>query len=268
MTDFEFGGQYLSDFGCVVVFAETEFDNSISLGSSLSFEKVTNNNSFKNNIITYSYEDVLTATFDIIKDPCKYDSDFNFTDEEIRNIMTWLNRKQYYKFKPIYNDGSFADLYYNGTFDSIKCIYSGEKAIGFTLNFLADSPWGYGEPIVSKGTKLVLHDDSDEIGYLYPTKFVITCKNNGTVSIGNLNDNSSLRRTKIENCISGEVITLDCENKIITSSIVHSKLYNDFNYIFPRLVRTYTSTKNVFEDELDSILEITYSPIRKVGVML
>lgn len=268
MTDFQYGGLRLSDIGCIIASVQTNFDTSASMGSQLSFEKVINNNSFRNNIATSNYEDPLSATFDIVKDPCKYPSDFSFNDVEIRHIMTWLNRRQYYKFKPYYDHYMFYDLYYNGTFDSVKCIYNGENVIGFTLSFLADAPWEYGEPVVSKGQqKLVVHNDCDQVGSIYPSKFIITCKKSGTVSIYNASDKTN-KKTTIKNCIQGEIITLDCENKIIASSVSHLKLYNDFNYVYPTLIKSYDSTENIFIDELGSTMELIYSPIRKVGVML
>lgn len=268
MTDFQYDGQKLSDFDCIIASAQSAFETSVSMGSQLSFETVTNNNSFRNNIITSTYQNPLSLSFDIIKDPCKHSSDFSFSDEEIRKFMTWLNRKQYYKFKPFYDNFNFYDLYYNGTFDTIKCIYCGENVIGLTLNLLTDSPWGYGEPIVSTGDgKVSIYNDSDQVGRLYPIRFVITCNNSGTVCIYNLEDQLQ-RKTKIKNCVVGEVLTLDCQNKVITSNKIHEKLYNDFNYVYPSLIKTYSSTKNVFVDDLGSSMEVTYSPIRKVGVIL
>ena len=65
-----------------------------------------------------------------------------------------------------------------------------------------------------------------------------------------------------------EIITLDCANQIIQSSLAHSKLYNDFNFVYPKIYSTETNEKNSFTVSLGCQMLIAYTPIRKVGVIL
>ena len=76
------------------------------------------------------------------------------------------------------------------------------------------------------------------------------------------------RYTQVKNCSSGEILTFDCIHKIITSSgHPTQRLYNDFNYVFPRLMNTFDNSLNVFYVSRKCEITINYNPIRKVGVI-
>ena len=71
------------------------------------------------------------------------------------------------------------------------------------------------------------------------------------------------------NCVSGEKITLDCQNQIIqTDNASHTSLCKDFNYNFPRFVSNELENKNVFTVSIPCSISITYSLIRKAGVFV
>lgn len=111
-----------------------------------------------------------------------------------------------------------------------------------------------------------IYNNSQELGYIYPNIIKLKCSKDGDVSI--INSLEPSRITVISNCKKGEIITINCKNKMIESSLFHNNLYNCFNYIYPRLVTDYTEELNTFEVTNAKILEFNYSAVRKVGVMI
>lgn len=271
MIDFSFGNDKLSDYGYMVCSIVTSFPDSSPIGTQLNFETLKNRAASKNKIVSVSYEDPSEITFDICKKMCGYTDDIYITDNDISILSRWLNSKSYAKFKPIYNDASYADVYFQGTFSSISAINVGGDVVGMTLTFIPSSPFGYEDDkeivfnIDSSDYSFSFYDDSDEVGYLYPSLYEITFKQDGNLTLSNSLDP---KNTVIKNCKNGEVITMDCENKVITSSKSHVTLYNDFNYNFPRFVNTLEERENVFTVSITCSIRVIYSPIRKAGVIL
>lgn len=270
ITDFEYANECLSDFGYIVCCINTAASDSISLGSQLSFNTVKNNATNISRIISAKYDEVYTVTFDICKYNCKDISDYEITDIELRRLTRWLNRKEYHKFKPKYNNGQLSHVCFYGSFN-ITGINIGGRLVGLTLTFTANAPFGYEDEInynyiiENSGDNFYLYDSSDEFGVNYPDLVVIKCTDSGDLTLSNITEN---RNTVIKNCVKGEVITMDCENKVIASSKSHATLHNDFNYNFPRFLNTFENQENIFQVSLPCQIDITYSPIRKVGVIV
>ena len=194
-----------------------------------------------------------------------------FTDGEISHFMRWLNQKRYCKFKPIYKDEKYSDLYFYGTFSSISSIVIDGNVIGFTLTFISNSPFGYVDDkeftisLQTADEQFAFYDDSDEIGCLYPYFFQVECLAGGKLTISNDRDR---KNTVIDNCIQNEVITMDCGNKIIQSSRAHATLYNDFNYNYPRIINDLENRCNKFTVSIPCNITIRYAPIRKAGIIV
>ena len=274
MVDFDFGGEALSSFGYIPACINNDASDSIQMGSSLTLNTVKINGGTNWGLINTAYDEVLTATFDICKNPCDVD-DLTIYEWEMRNLMTWLLRKDYQVFKPKYDDGAFSDVYFRGTFTSAEAIYKGNAGcIGLSLTFTADAPWGFFEQRTKSFSEVnsftvISGEMTDEIGFLYPSKIVIEILESGNLTIHNSLDDDD-RSTVINNVTSGEIITMNCESKTIkTNKSSHSKFYNDFNYNFPRIIRNYDKTKctNVFSLSLNCNVTLDCVPIRKVGVL-
>lgn len=282
MTDFVYDNKRLSDFGCMVAYLNTAPPSLVPMGSVLTLNVTKNISTQKNLISGTSYEEPVTATFDIVKSTCnnrnsnnnKNSNDNNniyFSDAELNHFMRWLNRKKYFKFKPIYSDDEFPSLYYYGTFTAISLITVGGHAAGLTVTFTANSPFGYTDDtelkisIPEENGTFKFYNDSDETGILYPSRFIIKCLKSGKLIVSN-----SLDRfyTLIDNCEENEIITMDCENKIIESSKAHPALFNDFNYNYPRFISTEDSRFNIFTFSLPCDISITYNSVRKVGIIV
>jgi len=291
MTDFEFDGEMLSTHGYIVACANSATPDSIQMGSELTLNTVKNYNNNSSPLTGTSYDTVLTATFDICKDLCTYD-DLELTEEEIRDIMSWLTRKQYCKFKPVYDDGSFYDLYYMGTFTNMELISKSNAGyIGFTMTLTTNAPYGWAkEPELAfeNVSEFEIYNTSDELGYLYPESVVIQPLADGDLTIKHYlgeDEEEDDEVITLTNLTANEIITMDCVRNIITSDVSntatqeeHKKFYNDFNYNWFRLTRTYAEKLNKYKlvvtttDDTETAfpcnVTLNYSSIRKVGVLL
>ena len=269
MIDFVYAGKRLSDYGYIIASVITETEDSLSLGSTLSFNTVKNNATFINRIVNIDYDEPISITFDICKDP-RFDRG-EIHDSEVTYMMKWLNRKNYEEFRPVYDDGSYADIYYNGSFN-ISAIYVGGEIKGFTLAFTSNSPFGYIKDrtvlykVANENGSFTYYCDSDEIGYLLPKSFEVTCLASGNLTISNNLD--TVHTVSVKNCENGEVITFDSKNQLISTNVTHTKLYNDFNYSYPRFVVDEDATKNVFTSSLPCSIKVVYAPVRKVGIIV
>jgi len=105
-------------------------------------------------------------------------------------------------------------------------------------------------------------DSSDEVGTSY-VNAEITCNSDGNLQITNLLTGLI---TLVKNCKTGEVITLDSVNGIISSSISSHDIYNDFNYQFLKVENTLNTRVNPILVSLPCSMVITQKSTVKGGV--
>lgn len=270
MVDFEYDGIKLSEHNYGICNFDGG-DDSQDLGNLLSLNNVKAQNRAEYFLSDVSYDGTFEQEFQICKITCGNESDFVLSDEDLSFLMRWLNRKKYLKFKPIYNDNSFSDVYYMATFN-ISIIKLAGRIIGLTLSLKTNAPYGFGEPVETTATlsttadKLTIENTSDEIGSIY-CDVEITCKGSGDLEISNNADPNNV--VGIKNCQADEVITLHGKTKIIGSSLAgHTKLYNDFNYNYLRIVNSFNNRTNEFTSNMPCEIKVVYSPIRKVGLVI
>lgn len=272
--DFEYNGQRLSDYGCMICCIDTSPGvETVSIGSQLTLNTVRPAGLHKFRLLSTQYDSAYTVTFQVAKAGCPNQDDTEIRESELSDMMRWLQRKEYHKFKAIYSNGEYANTYYMGTFH-IQAIRACDQVIGLELTLQTNAPFGYYEPteyymeLPDSESSYTVFDHSDEIGYLYPEVVEIECLSQGDLTIYNSMD---ARPTVIHNCAAGEIITLDGENKQICSSLSHDRLYNDFNYHFIRIMNDDNNgaagNANVFTAALPCNIRLVYSPIRKVGVI-
>lgn len=270
LTDFDFDKLKLSDLGCIPCCITTEASDSVSLGSVLTLNQIATKPDFTQSIMSVSYDEPISSTFDIMKNPCSDDPKV-FNAQEISYIMKWLNKKEFKRFYPIYDKDADEPLCYNGTFTTVEAIRINGDVIGFTLTFTSNSPWGFiNREIKRKGVSEVhINNDSDDIGRLYPSLFEITPLRDCNLIITN---NFSKSRTIINGCKAGETISFDSRHKVIKSSATHERLYNDFNYSYPCLYNTMTQSQNTFTftddgNPVECDVKIKFEISRKVGMI-
>ena len=278
-TDFEYNGRRLSEYECMIcVINGTTGAETVDVGNKIKFNTINNqskNNSNRFKLYQSSYDEVFTKPFEICKNGCD-DNNKYFTDDEVRRIIRWLNQKSFHKFKMIYSDGQYHNIYYNGSFN-VQLIVLGERVIGMSLSFESSSPYGFYEPssyymdFSDTNNKFTIYDQSDEAGYIYPEDVKIEILEDGNLTINNSLDED---KVVINNCIKGEIITFHIPTKSISSNKRDSTIQNYFNYNFLKVVNKsdeFTSeedyAENVYTTNLKCNISFSYSPVAKIGVI-
>lgn len=272
LTDFIYDGVKLSSLGYLVGSAVTSNNESASAGSKLELSTVYNRGNYITSIVDATYKEQITATFDIIKYACNDTADSIVEDREISYIMRWLNKPQYCKFKPLYDDASFPDVFFMGTFTEINTIQKGGNVVGFTLTFTSNAPYGYADYddisfSLEKNIPFIYYDESDADGIHYPESMIIEISGNDDFQLYN---DLTKKKTIINNCI-GDTITFDCIHKTVLSnkSSQHTTFFKDFNYVFPGFISSYiTGEPNILTSTMNCDVTLIYKPIRKVGIVV
>ena len=269
-VDFEYDDQYLSDYGFVICDFDFKNDTStVSSGSNITFNKISHNSGKRYSLSSTQYEACVTTTFDICKNPDIYhEKDMEISGDEYRDIIRWLNRREFLKFQIIdeYCDSDEVrdTCYFDASFNAEKILVSG-KLYGIRLTMETNRPFGYGQEqsvswtFADSNTVKILSDISDEIGYIYPT-VIISINRAGDLSLYNEMEDCT---TLIRNCKVGEVITLNGETQTITTTYSSHDICNDFNYEFFRIGNTIGSRNNRISASLPCSVVIKYTPIIK-----
>lgn len=265
--DFEYDGQLLSDYGFIICdFDSPSGFDTVPAGADITFTKVTKDKGKHYSLTSTQFDECITTTFHICKNPDIYDlEDMEITPLEFRTLMRWLNRREYLKFT-IYDEDIDRErtIYYNASFNVGK-VKLHEILYGLELTMETDRPFGYGLEVIynlsfpTAQTTHTIIDTSDDIGSTYPA-LKITCKADGDLSITNRFNGVV---TSVKNCTSGEVITLDNESQIISTSLASHDLSDDFNYEFFRIGNSYTDNTNLIIASIPCDIELRYYPIIK-----
>lgn len=262
--DFEYDGKYLSDYGFVICSFSGTSDYTISAGSKITFNKVQRHSGKIYSLSGTQYDECITSEFDICKDPSEND-DLQITSEEYRDIMRWLNRREFLKFNILSDDPiNQTPRYYNASFN-VEKIMVNDILYGLALKMETDKPFGFGQDVrilwnISDVSRTyVLSDTSDEIGHTYPS-MTITCASAGDLKVHNDTEKCTMI---IKNVSVGEVINIDGSTHVITSSLNSHKIYDDFNFEYFRIGNSISNRSNKISVSLPCKLELRYSPIIK-----
>ena len=262
---FEYDGLLLSDFGFMICNLDKSggIDTS-SVGSQITFSTTPTLKGVRHVLADTRYEECLTATFQICKNPCYFHGEGAYMNaEEVAELMRWLNRKSFHKLRLDFE--GYERAYFNGSFNA-DVVKFGSNVIGLSLTLTTDAPFAKGDIIYKKfnvtaNQPVLFKDTSDEIGFIYPeTK--ITCGQSGSLIISNEIEDD--RTCVIDNCTSGEIITINYPT--ISTSVQSHKIADDFNYSFFRIANTWNNRINKITISLDCTLEFGYNPICKIGL--
>ncbi len=121
--DFEYDGRTLSSYGFVMCdFSGGGSIEEVEAGAKITFVTVPRNGGAKHSLVNAKYESGLTCSFDICLNPCVADS-MELTQSDIRDIMRWLNRREFLPFHFI-GDDTF-NCYFNASFNGSNLIVEG-----------------------------------------------------------------------------------------------------------------------------------------------
>lgn len=260
-NDFMYDGMLLSNWGYIICDFNSTPDTSSDSesGSLIKIATVPIEHNAWNPKVNSSYDSVISATFDICKDPCVFDDDA-MTQHEVRQMFSWLNRPSFLPFKLCneYHRG----INFNATFNVQKIELSG-KVIGLRLNCTTDKPFGLGDEIkyardFKKDKEYYFANDNDGDGIIYP-KCDITMQTSGDLDLL-INNNYHVI---VKNVTNGEVIHM--HNPIISTSVTTHSIQDDFNWNFFRLDCKYNTVNTILKSNLDCHIEYKYQPIVKFG---
>lgn len=260
--DFEYDGLNLSDLGYVICNFNSDSLETVTSGSQISFNTILTHNGEKFELTNSQYKECLSTTFQICKNLCD-ENNAEISFKEYRDLMSWLNRKEFHKFKFLEDD--YLDLFFNASFNISRIELDG-RLVGLELNMITDSPFAYQESEIIninnylENDKKIIYSKSDEEGYIYP-HMEIKINKSGDLKIYNSLDDKTMY---IANCVEGEIITLDYP--VIQSSDLSHKIQNDFNWNFLRIVNTFKDKKNVLTFSIPCEIKIKYNPLIKFGM--
>lgn len=281
--NFEYDGKYLSDYGYIICdFNSPSGANIVTAGSKITFNTIQKKQGKTHSLTNTTYNERLQITFNICKNP-DINEDMEISERELRDLMRWLNRREFLRFRVIDDEKHDEPCYYYGSFN-IQKVKIAEILYGLELTLETNSPFGYGRPRMTKlsftqqdvndKVQKVVLDMSDEIGYTYP-KMIIKVLADGNLSVKNhsiYGEDSEPKTTTVYNCINGEIITIDNENQIITSNYdsptanengIYHDICNDFEYKFFALANNIKDRVNKISVSLPCKIEISYEPIIK-----
>lgn len=271
-TDFVYDDIKLSDKGYIIC----DFDDKsgveiVDIGSNISFNKIKRDSGRIYTLASATYDECVTATFDICKNDCLYsNNEMEISTQQFRELMQWLNRREFLPFRIV--DEEQTVCWYDASFNVDKIVVGG-KIYGARLTMETDRPFGYGDKVTKKyvlnspnpGVGVI--NTSNEIGYLYPI-VIIKCLVDGDLTITNRLEECA---TVIKKCSSAEVITLNGETQTIETSKENNhtknKIHNDFNWEFPRLgikmSRGQVIRNNLIATSMPCEMTIEFRPIVK-----
>lgn len=264
--DFMYDGQYLSDYGFSIGYVTTSGRSvTVSPGAEIEFEKISRNRGRDYSLVSANYSGSYTTTFEIFKNPEIYGDALDITDDEARDLIRWLNRREFLPFCLLTNEDE-TEKFYNASFNVAR-IKVDERVIGLQLTMETDAAVGYGAEITNKytvsqtDTVFVLSDMSDEVGYLYPDVSILV-QRAGTLQIVNQTFGET---TEIKNCVMGETIKMYGNTMMIeTDDINHAKtIAQDFNFNFLKIGNTINNRQNRLTFSLPCVATIKYKPIIK-----
>ena len=213
------------------------------------------------------YENKLRPKVTLVKNPCIYSDNMNFSEKEIRAILRVLTGFKGYKWMKVITDNLDEDLWYRVKVTKVNNKKVGGNIVGLIFELECDSAFAWSkENIVTINTKpnkpFYIYNNTDDLNdYIYP---VVSIKSisGGTINITNITDNNWT--TELSNVSINEKITLDCSNEIISSdNIAHELLLNDMNLHWFRFV----PDKNEYICNSDTVITFKYRVPRKVGII-
>ena len=262
--DFEYDGMRLSDYDFLICSFDgksgVEIENP---GSQLSFNTIAVNDGKKYHLTNSNYGECFNTSFQICKNPEICD-DIKISEREYRQMIKWLNRRKFHQIRFLNDDSIYTPFYFNASFNISKiCINS--VCYGLELNMITDSPFAYGQKQIfnffdtNPEKTYYIRSESDEIGDA-PVNVKIVLKEAGDLTISNITTDTD---TIINNCISGETITIDGINQIIDTNNINHKIANDFNYNFLEIRNTLNDGRNKINFSLNCDVYIDFIPIIK-----
>lgn len=222
--DFIFDGIPSTEYG-VQIMSLGYAPDTVALVADKEYITVRPPRSSKHTVLDVSDPEVLT--FDVQIFPVNEDY---LDNTAIKQISDWLfNKTNYAKLQVLTPE--LSHLYFNCILKSATKLMSADKVIGISFTAECDSNGGWTFPqkrvydFSSKNVSiLTFNNQSSEENGMRPI-LQIEMLEDGDFSLANTLSNQIVKINKLNN---SEIITMDCENQIISSNL-NRYLFDDFN---------------------------------------
>lgn len=257
---FVFDGIPCNEYGVMCVSFSSPGMSTISAQESeLETEKSIRGDIF--HITSQEYTNPLSYTMQIVN------KDFSpISAIQERALKKWLCQRGKYKLFCVL-EKRYADIWFYANINNPKSIYICDT-VGLEFTVTTNAPFGFSDirdkEWIMEGNDAIedLYVDNDEEFPIYPN-LIITMNNSGNLTLINETLTGVPNTLTLDNCVSGEVITLECEYPHISSSITNHKVFDDFNKFWPYLVDGY----NRISVNIPCTIKIQYREYRKVGIV-
>lgn len=248
--EFSFDNINCSEYGLKLFTIGGSGGGSVSGGAEMTLYTDKPARGYKFNLLGVSEEEPLT--FDL-----SFGTTQPMTRNEISKIQKWLfGHKTYKKLTIIQED--MTKVHYNCILTDSEIELFGNRPMLITCKVICDSPFAWEDEVTySYNQTSITHDNTSDINdYTYPKiEFTAT---SSTVSIVNLSNQG--RTTEFTNLTVGEIITLDNERQILTSSKGLKRLKN-FNKNWFELV----PNENIIRVVGANNFSMVYANARRIG---
>lgn len=281
---FIFDGQSLEDFGYIMLSDGDSQEENMAV-SKMGYVNTKVPMSDVSHVVATSYEERLTRTILIVKNPCVFGDNLDLTNDDISEMSKWLCRKTYKWFR-YYDEDDLTDEVWYKVMCTIDKKEMGDTVVGLIITITADAPYGYTKEIVNTWTFPDITDPwghpdrtssytidvhSDEEGYIYPD-ITITISPDQLSQDFTITNTYDGRQTKLGLVVSGDTFQFlggDVQQLIPTfdsEAIYVRDISHMYNYKQPRLCNQYNNYANTFTVNCGCSVEMKYRGIRKVGL--
>lgn len=227
----------LSDYGMMLATFDSDGESEDEIGITIdTIEEFIGDNPIPR-YLGDKYSNKIKPKVTFIKNPCSFGNNLYFSEKECRNILRTLTGIRGYQWMKVINDDNEDDIWFRSKIVNISSKRIGTGIVGLILEMECDSPFGWSSETlidlsIKKGQTIRIFSNTDDMyNYIYPN-VSITFKSSGNFVLTNITDN---RETEIKSVKKNETIVMDCKNEVITSSLEHDLLLNDFNLNWFRL---------------------------------
>lgn len=267
IKDFVFDGKSATNMGLIIASLDND-SSDLNLGAN-----VTINTSKKIGLHTKyfhsaSYDDSISFQLQIFKNNCFKICNQYFSEDDIFDCMRWLQKDNGYRELILISESD--KKYCTKAQINVNRIENGNNTCGLSLSVNTYSPFLFDEEyekkieITDDSKYFDIKDTSIREGYQM-LNIVVEFLKDGDFEFTTLFDG---RTTIFTNCKKGEFVNIDGNNQILTSSVQEHKVYEDFNFIFPKIHNTKFNNLNTFVVNIPCKITIKYSPILMVGGVL
>lgn len=212
------------------------------------------------------YSDKINLQITLIKNPCIFCDDLYFSEKDCRGILRLLTGAKGYQWLKLITPEPDEDLWYRARTNSVSYKRIDGHIAGLILNLECDSCFAWSKEYeitvqAEADQHFYIYNNTDDLNnYVYPAVDIFPASA-GTVSVTNLSDNGWL--SEIKNIRQNEKIKIDSKRQIISSSLPHDKLLNDFNLGWFRLA----PGQNEYVSNTNITISLKFRVPRKVGII-